>query len=56
MEDMSESDLLPKNVIKVPELYIFTILSVIIWRRGKGRRGKGERREAKGEMRGGVKR
>ena len=41
MEDMSESDLLPKNMIKVPEVYIFTILSIIIWRMGKGRRGKG---------------
>ena len=56
MEDMSEGDLLPKNMIKVPEVYIFTILSIIIRRMGKGRRWKGERREAKGERRGGVKR
>ena len=49
MEDMSEGDLLPKNMIKVPEVYIFTILSIIIRRMGKGRRGKGERR-------GGIKR
>ena len=61
MEDMSESDLLPKNMIKVPEVYkqsysLYCQSSYGERERGgegKGRRGKGERREAKGERRGG---
>ena len=48
MKDMSERDLLPKNMMKVPE--VFTILSIIIQRRGG--RGKGERREGREERRG----
>ena len=55
MEDMSESDLLPKNMIKVPEVYkqsysLYCQSSYGERERGgegKGRRGKGERREAK---------
>ena len=55
MEDMSESDLLPKNMIKVPEVYIFTILSIIIWKIGEGRRWRrgGEGRREEGKWRGG---
>ena len=49
MEDMSEGDLLPKNLIKV---YIFTILSIIIWRRGgEGRWRGGEGEEVREEGR-----
>ena len=54
MEDMSESDLLPKNMIKVPEVYIFAILSIVILRRGEGRgegRGRGGGEEGGEEVR-----
>ena len=51
MEDMPESDLLPKNVMKVPEVFL-TVLSIII-REGDGEgeeegRGRGDKGEEEG--------
>ena len=44
MEDMVESDRLPNNVMKVPEVY--SLYCQLSYREGeRGGRGKGERRE-----------
>ena len=52
------TDLFPKNMIKV---YIFTILSIIIWKMGEGRGEEGKRSGGEGgggkaEWRGGGRR
>ena len=53
MEDMSESDLLPKNMIKVPEVYKQSYCQSSYGEGERGEDGRGKRRETKGERRGG---
>ena len=55
MEDMSESDLLPKNTIKVLEVYKQSYCQSSYGEGERGEDGRGKRRETKGERRGGVR-